>query len=209
VKLDRLFLATTNRGKVRDFGRLFEPEGIEVVSALDVGLNLDVEETGDTFAQNAGIKAAAYAQELARVGRGGALRDIPVLADDSGIEVHALGGAPGVFSARYAGDAQDAHANNLKLIDNMRGVADRRAAFVVALVLTFGDGTTIEAEGRCEGEIADAEAGSNGFGYDSVFWRSDLGCTFAQASPEQKNARSHRAAAVARLIELLRAENRL
>lgn len=192
-KLTKLVLATTNAGKVRDFARLLEPQGIEVVAAGDLGIDLDVEETGSTFAANAMLKAEAYARET----------ELPVLADDSGIMVEALGGAPGVHSARYAGPEQDGDANNRKLLEAMQGVADRRAAFVVALVLVLPGGEFLTAEGRCEGTIASELRGGNGFGYDVLFWREDLGCTFGEATPEQKNARSHRAAAVMEMLGIL------
>jgi XTP/dITP diphosphohydrolase len=188
--ITKLVLATTNAGKVRDFSRLFEPSKVEVVAASDLGINLDVEETGTTFEENARIKALAYAAET----------DLPIVADDSGISVHALGGAPGVHSARYAGVEQDGAANNRKLLEVMTGVEDRRAAFVVALVLVLPGGELIEAQGRCEGTVAFEERGSNGFGYDTLFWRDDLGRTFGESTPDEKNARSHRAAAVMEMM---------
>ncbi len=189
-----MILATGNQGKVRDFGRLMKGTGLEIVSATDAGIAIDVEETGTTFRENALLKARAHA----------ARTNEAVLADDSGIAVEALGGAPGVYSARYAGPGQDDQANNLKLLEAMQGVADRRAAFVVVLALVLPDGEEILTEGRCEGLIADAERGPNGFGYDAVFYREDLGRTFGEATPEEKNARSHRAAAVRALLDELR-----
>jgi XTP/dITP diphosphohydrolase len=193
--IDTLVLATTNQGKVRDFRMLFEGSGISIEMPGDHGVALDVEETGDTFTDNALLKARAFAAALP--GRA-------VLADDSGLVVEALGGDPGVRSARYAGEPCDDHANNLLVLERMKGVEDRRAAFVVVLALVLPDGREIVVEGRCEGTIAFEERGTNGFGYDVIFWRDDLGSTFGEAAPEEKNARSHRAAAVRALLAKLR-----
>ncbi|MFN2378327.1 MAG: RdgB/HAM1 family non-canonical purine NTP pyrophosphatase [Candidatus Binatia bacterium] len=192
--IDTLVLATTNKGKLRDFRLLFEGSGIAIEIPGDHGVALDVEETGETFTDNSLLKARAFAAALP--GRA-------VLADDSGLVVEALGGDPGVRSARYAGEPSDDHANNLLVLEKMNGVEDRRAAFVVVLALVFPSGEELVVEGRCEGSIAFEERGANGFGYDVIFWRDDLGCTFGEASPAQKNARSHRAAAVKRLLEAL------
>lgn len=190
---DRIVLATGNRGKLRDFALLFDGSGIRLSLPSDHGMALEVEETGATFEQNALLKARAHA----------AVIDLPVLADDSGLAVEALGGRPGVVSARYAGEPCDDHANNLKVLAEMAGVADRRAAFVCVLALVAPDGSEIVVRGRCEGHIADEERGRNGFGYDAIFYRDDLGCTFGEASPAEKNARSHRAAAVQELLSRL------
>ncbi len=192
--IERIVLATGNEGKLRDFRFLLRDTGVELSLPSDHGVELDVEETGTTFEANALLKARAHAE----------LIDLPVLADDSGLVVSALDGRPGVYSARYAGTPCDDHANNRKVIEEVQGVDDRSAAFVAVLALLLPDGREILAEGRCEGRIVDEERGSNGFGYDTIFYRDDLGCTFGQASPEQKNARSHRAAAVAALLAQLR-----
>lgn len=193
--VDSLVLATTNQGKLRDFRLLFEGSGIAIELPGDHGVALDVEETGETFTDNALLKARAFAAALP--GRA-------VLADDSGLMVEALGGDPGVRSARYAGEPSDDHANNRLVLERMRGVDDRRAAFVVVLAMVLPDGSEILAEGRCEGTIAFEERGANGFGYDVIFFREDLGRTFGEATPAEKNARSHRAAAVKALLAKLR-----
>jgi XTP/dITP diphosphohydrolase len=187
-------LATTNKGKLRDFRHLFEGTGIEIRVPADFGVEMDVEETGTTFEENALLKARAFARELP--GRA-------VLADDSGLAVEALDGRPGVYSARYAGEPCDDRANNLKVIAELQGIENRRAAFVAVLALVLPDGGEIVVDGRCEGRVIDEERGSNGFGYDAIFFRDDLGCTFGQASPADKNARSHRAAAVHALLARL------
>ncbi len=192
--VDRVVLATSNRGKLADFQHLFADTGIELVAADEAGVDVDVEETGVTFEANALIKAR-HAAEATR---------LPVLADDSGLAVGALDGAPGVWSARYAGPACDDDANNEKLLAALEGVTDRSAAFVCVLALILPGGEEILTDGRCEGEIADSVRGTNGFGYDSLFFRSDLGQTFGEASVEEKAARSHRAAAVGAMIEELR-----
>lgn len=189
-----LVLATTNQGKLRDFRLLFEGSGIAIETPGEHGVALDVDETGDTFVDNALLKARAFAALLP--GRA-------VLADDSGLVVDALGGEPGVRSARYAGEPSDDRANNRLVLERMRGIEDRRAAFVVVLALVLPDGREVLAEGRCEGSIASAERGTNGFGYDAIFFRDDLGRTFGEATPAEKNARSHRAAAVTALLAKL------
>ena len=191
TKLGTVVLATSNRGKLADFQHLFDGTPLEFQLAGDVGVDVDVEETELTFKGNALIKARYAAGQTSRA----------VLADDSGLAVEALDGTPGIYSARYAGPECDDDANNRKLLEAMRGVDDRRAAFVCVLALVLPDGTEITAEGRCEGAVAHEVSGSNGFGYDVLFYRDDLGRTFGEATPAEKNARSHRAAAVAALID--------
>ena len=195
MTITSLVLATTNKGKLRDFRLLFDGSGIALELPEDLGVSLDVEETGATFTDNALLKARAFAAALP--GRA-------VMADDSGLVVEALGGEPGVRSARYAGEPCDDGANNRKVLERMKGVADRRAAFVVVLALVHADGSELVVEGRCEGTIAFDERGTNGFGYDAIFFRDDLGGTFGEATPAEKNARSHRAAAVRHLLAKLR-----
>jgi XTP/dITP diphosphohydrolase len=193
ARLHRVVLATTNRGKLRDFTDLLAGRGIEFVLPADVGVTLEVDETGETFAENALLKARAHA----------AATGLPALADDSGIVAHALGDEPGVRSARYAGEPCDDHANNRKLIERLQGVRDRSASFVCALALVWPDGEEIVVEGRCGGRVIDEERGENGFGYDAVFFRDDLDCTFGEASPAEKHERSHRGAAVRALLARL------
>ncbi len=190
---ERLVLASSNRGKLADFRLLFAGSGITIELPEDHGVSLDVEETGQTFLDNARLKARA---SVAATG-------LASLADDSGIIAYALGEEPGVISARYAGLECDDHANNLKLIARLAGYEDRRAAFVCSLVLAWPDGGELCSEGRCEGRVIDEERGNNGFGYDAVFYRDDLQRTFGEVSAEEKNARSHRAAAVRELLPLL------
>jgi XTP/dITP diphosphohydrolase len=190
-----LVLASGNRGKAREIGALLAPLGWTLRSQADLGV-AEVEETGATFVENALLKARHAAAATGRA----------ALADDSGLEVDALGGAPGVHSARYAGGAGDA-ANVAKLLEALRGVpaARRTARFrcVLALVRSADDPAPLIAEGAWEGAIAEAPRGAHGFGYDPVFLVPELGCTAAELEPAAKNARSHRGQALARLVAAL------
>ena len=150
-------------------------------------------EDGKTFAENARIKAAFYQQQTG----------CACLADDSGLVVDALGGEPGVYSARYAGVHGDDALNRKTLLKNMQGVTDRRAKFVSAVVLYRQDGSFVTGEGETLGVIIDKERGENGFGYDSLFLSDDLGVTFGEASDEEKNSVSHRSRALSDLIKKL------
>lgn len=199
----KLRVATSNKGKLREFRQVLEPLGYEVTDISDLGLG-DIEETGSTFSANAEIKTLAAFEACDG-------RDA-VVADDSGIVVDALDGAPGIHSARYAGipqtgEAQDA-ANRFKLLDALKEVpvGERSARFVASLALRLpGEEQTHFFEGTFEGEIGFEEAGDNGFGYDSIFLVDGGACTSAELSPEAKNARSHRGKALRKLEEFLRA----
>jgi XTP/dITP diphosphohydrolase len=186
-----LAVATGNQGKLAEIRALLEPMGHTVRSAAELGFGREVEETGDTFAENARLKACAVARELGR----------PALADDSGLEVEALAGRPGVLSARYAGPGATPAQRNAKLLEELAGLdPDRRgAAFVCVMCLCLPSGETLFAEGRLAGRIAQAPAGQRGFGYDPVFELPERGLTVAQISPEDKNAISHRGRALRRL----------
>ncbi len=177
----KIVLATHNRNKVREISQMLP--GWEV-AAEDSG----AEETADTFVGNARLKARALAPR-----HPGAW----ILADDSGLEVSALGGAPGVRSARYAGRDGDTPANNALLLKNLEGVADRRACFTCAVVLVDPEGQEHVAEGHCPGRIIDRQVGAGGFGYDPMFVPDGYDRTFAELSPEEKNAISHRGRALA------------
>lgn len=184
-------LASANQGKRREIAALLAPLGISVATAAELGFTEDVPETGSTFADNALIKARAVAQALGR----------PALADDSGLTVEALGGAPGVLSARYAGEGATDAQRNAKLLKEMEGVPPERrgAAFVCVMACVRPDGATLTSEGRLEGRIALAPAGENGFGYDPVFELPERGLTVAMLEPAEKNAISHRGRALAAL----------
>ncbi|NLE86180.1 MAG: RdgB/HAM1 family non-canonical purine NTP pyrophosphatase [Myxococcales bacterium] len=199
----KIVLATQNRGKLRELSVLLDDPSLELVTLDDVGLGgLEVEETGDTFEANARLKAEAVAQ---RAG-------LPALADDSGLEVDALGGRPGVLSKRYAGhDATDADNNARLLAELAQTALDARTArfrCVMALAVPQGGAarTVLVADGSCEGHIAPAARGDGGFGYDPLFVPSGWGQrTLGEASPAEKNELSHRAEAVRALRPQLRA----
>jgi XTP/dITP diphosphohydrolase len=155
--------------------------GVEVVLQSDLGIDLEPEENGATFAENAAIKAKAVM----------AASGLPAIADDSGLCVDALNGAPGIYSARYGGLDNDTARYRL-LLNNLRGATDRAAHFHTAVVCAFPNGDVLRAEGDCRGTIAFAPRGENGFGYDPVFFVPELRKTFAQLTAEEKNAISHR-----------------
>ena len=177
----KFVLATHNPNKIREMGAILGQFGVEVVSPKDLGITVDVEETGSTFAENAMLKAKAIC-ELAK---------LPAIADDSGLCVDALNGAPGIYSARYGGVDSD-QARYRLLLENLRGAGARTAHFHTAIVCCFPNGDRLDAAGDCFGTIAYAPQGDNGFGYDPVFFVPELRKTFAQLTPEEKNAISHR-----------------
>ena len=187
-----LVVATGNQHKLREIAEIF-PE-YKVVSQKDLGFNEDVEETGMTFAENALIKARAAAKALGRM----------VLADDSGLCVDALNGAPGVFSARYSGVHGNDAENRAVLLKNMLGVENRKAHFACAIALVFPDGKEIVAEGKTHGNILQEEIGTGGFGYDCLFESEDLHKSFGVATAEEKNQVSHRFRALQKLRETLK-----
>ena len=186
---NKLVVATGNAHKLREIAQIF-PE-YEVISQKQAGFFDEVDETGSTFMENALIKARAACKALG----------LPVLADDSGLCVQALGGAPGVYSARYGGAHGDDKGNRALLLKNMQGVADRRAYFACAVALVSPDGREWTAEGRTEGEILTKEDGEGGFGYDPIFLSSDLQKSFGIATAEEKNAVSHRYRALCAIRE--------
>jgi XTP/dITP diphosphohydrolase len=183
----RFVVASRNLHKVKELEALLEPHRLE---ALPAGVELPPE-TGSTFAENAIVKAAAAAAATGR----------PALADDSGIEVAALDGRPGIHSARYAGEGATDEENLAKLLREVEGKENRRAAYVCALALIAPGGEQKVFEGRCEGRLTDAPRGSGGFGYDPIFVPDDYanGRTMAELSPAEKDAISHRGRAAARL----------
>ena len=182
----RFVLATHNPGKLREMGEILKDFGIEVVSPRDLGITVDVEETGTTFAENAMLKAKAICKEA----------NLPAIADDSGLCVDALGGAPGVYSARYGGEGLDDKGRYMLLLSSLRGAPTRAAHFACAVACAFPNGDTLTAEGRCDGSIAYAPLGEGGFGYDPVFLLPGTGKTFGQLSQEEKSAVSHRGRAL-------------
>ena len=194
--LRRVVLATGNAGKQRELAALLTPRGFELILQTTLGIE-SAEETGDTFTANALLKAR----------HASAAAGLPALSDDSGLEVDALDGRPGVWSARYAGpDATDA-ANNARLLAELSGVPvparTARYRCVIAFVRSADDGAPLLAEGSWEGVIGTEPRGSGGFGYDPLFLPEGCACTAAELPAEQKNAISHRAAALKRLLDLL------
>lgn len=197
--ITRLVLASNNPGKVREFTRLLAPLGIDVVPQAMLGIP-DAPEPHVTFVENA----------LAKARHASALAQLPALADDSGVCVAALGGAPGVYSARYAGDQRSDAANNAKLVHDLRDEPDRRAHYYCVLVLVqhAQDPEPLIAEGIWRGTIIDTPRGSGGFGYDPHFLDADSGRTGAELDLEAKNARSHRGQAIRALVAKLDAAQR-
>lgn len=192
--MKEIVVATKNKGKLKEFKVLFESLGIEVFSLGDFQDIVEPEETGLTFMDNALLKARYYAAKLNK----------PCVADDSGIAVMALGGAPGVYSARYAGVHSDDAANNNLLLQNMHGIKERDCKFICALALVDADGELIaNATGECRGILLEAPLGSNGFGYDPLFYSPELNKTLAQADMQEKNSVSHRAKALRILADKL------
>lgn len=191
----RLLIATTNRGKLREFEDLTNGSEIEFCTPADVGLDIDVKETGATFAENAAIKAAEYARRSGLV----------ALADDSGLVIDALDGRPGVLSARYGGPDLD-FAQRIELVLNeMDGATIRSARFICSIAVADTDGGIIAtAEGTCEGSIAYRASGDGGFGYDPIFLPVDHDLTFADLASEVKNSVSHRREAICKIIPFLR-----
>jgi len=190
MNLDRpLVIATRNKGKVSEFKELLKGFDVEIKSLDDFGSLPDIEEDGRSFEDNA-LKKARFAARIL---------GLPALADDSGLVVKALGGEPGVHSARYAGHHGDDEANNRKLLEAMEGINDRQASFICVIAIAVPRGPALIYEGRCDGIITEEVRGAGGFGYDPVFYYPPLGKTFAEMSQEEKNRVSHRGKAMAEL----------
>ena len=187
---EKFVLATHNPGKLKEMGAILAQFGVEVVSPRDLGLTVDVEETGTTFAENAMLKAKAIC----------AAAKLPAIADDSGLCVDALNGGPGVYSARYGGEGLDEKGRYMLLLNSLRGQSTRTAHFTCAIACAFPNGDTLTAEGRCDGTIAYAPMGEGGFGYDPVFFVPELKKTFGQLTAEEKSAISHRGRALESFI---------
>ena len=189
----KLILASNNAHKLVEIRAILGSEFDEILSMKEAGIVHETVEDGSTFLENAEKKAREIME----------ISGCCALADDSGLCVDALGGAPGIYSARYAGEHGDDKANNRKLLKELEGVEDRRAHFACAMVLFRPDGSVVRAEGRMDGVIAFEEAGENGFGYDPLFYLPEYGCTSAQLSPEEKNRISHRGNALRALLKKL------
>lgn len=193
----KILAATTNQGKIKEIKEILSD--FEIISLKDAGIDVDVEENGKTFSENAYIKA----YEISK------LVDIPVLADDSGLEIEALGGRPGVYSARYAGEDSPYSVKIAKLAEELKDIPrnERFAQFACAMCLILPDGRKIEAQGiSCKGIILETPRGENGFGYDPVFYSVDYKKTFSEMSMAEKNAVSHRKAALVALLNKIKGE---
>ncbi|MFT4416526.1 XTP/dITP diphosphatase [Fredinandcohnia humi] len=193
--MNEIMIATKNIGKVKEFSDLFASRGVKVKSLVDFPNIDDIEETGETFVENAKLKAEAIATKF----------NIPVIADDSGLSIDFLDGRPGVYSARYAGEQKNDRANIDKVLAELEGVPTekRSARFHCALALAIPDKETQIVEGTCEGRITEDLLGENGFGYDPIFLVVEKGLTMAQLSKDEKNQISHRAKALKKLDKLL------
>ena len=178
---EKIIFATGNAGKLKEIREILKDLNREIVTMREAGFEGEIEENGTTFAENAAIKAMAVMQASG----------LPAIADDSGLCVDALNGAPGIYSARYGGVDSD-QARYRLLLENLRGAGARTAHFHTAIVCCFPNGDRLDAAGDCFGTIAYAPQGDNGFGYDPVFFVPELRKTFAQLTPEEKNAISHR-----------------
>ena len=188
----KLVLASKNEKKLREMDEILSSLGIEVISEAQAGVDVEVEETGTTFEENSLLKAKAVMEASG----------LPAIADDSGLCVDALGGAPGVYSARYGGPELDDTGRYRLLLENMKG-QPRGARFVSVITCCFPNGDVLTARGECPGTIAFAPMEEGGFGYDPVFFLPKLKKTFAQLTPEEKNAVSHRGLALRAFREKL------
>jgi len=178
MKLEKIVVASGNAGKIAEIRAIFK--GAEIVTMGELGFDGDIEETGLTFKENALIKAETVAKRF----------KLPALADDSGLCVDALNGAPGIYSARYSGNGPA--ANRKLLLENMKEITDRRAHFESAVCLYMPDGTVFFGEGKTYGKVLYEETGDKGFGYDSLFFSDDLQTSFGLADENSKNSVSHR-----------------
>ena len=194
----KLAIATNNQHKLQEIRAILGDSFEELLSLKDLGIDVDVEETGTTLEENALIKARAILS----------LSGIATLADDTGLMVDALKGAPGVYSARYAGEEHDDAKNRALLLKNLDGVKDRSAHFATVIALCYPDGKTLTATGRVNGEILLSERGTEGFGYDSLFFSTELGKTFAEATQAEKNSVSHRGRALRAMLELVKSQEK-
>ncbi|MEB6044806.1 XTP/dITP diphosphatase [Staphylococcus pseudoxylosus] len=192
--MEDIVIASNNKGKINDFKVIFPDYNVIGIAELIEGF--DVEETGDTFEANAKLKSEAAAKALNK----------RVIADDSGLEVFALGGEPGIFSARYAGTEKDDNANIEKLLTNLGDETNRTAQFVCVISMSAPGEETIQFKGTVEGEITLSQIGEQGFGYDPIFYLEDKNKTMAQLTAEEKSEVSHRGKAIEKLQQYLEGE---
>ncbi len=189
--IKKIVFATGNAGKIKEIQAILADMGLEVISMKEAGVSADIEESGETYEENALIKSRAVAACLEKMGQ---RQDTVVMADDSGLEIDHLNGEPGVYSARYMGEDTSYHIKNANLISRLEGVEDARrtARFVCAIAAVLPDGGELTSRGVIEGRIGYEEKGTNGFGYDPIFHVPMFGRTTAELSEEEKNRVSHR-----------------
>ncbi len=195
----RIIAATGNVGKIREIKKIFSDDNVEIVSMGELGIDIDIEENGTTFEENSLIKARTIAKMTGEI----------ALADDSGLCVDALGGAPGIYSARYAGDDATDEERIEKLLKELSDEENRNAKFVSVIAVVFPDGREMTASGEVKGEIAYQVFGNGGFGYDPVFISDELGKTFGEATADEKNKISHRARAIKKMYQIMKENNLL
>ncbi|WP_440620666.1 XTP/dITP diphosphatase [Bacillus subtilis] len=197
IIMKEAIIATHNPGKVKEFKEILEPRGYDVKSLAEIGFTEEIEETGHTFEENAILKAEAVAKAVNKM----------VIADDSGLSIDNLGGRPGVYSARYAGEQKDDQANIEKVLSELKGIEkeQRTARFRCALAVSIPGEETKTVEGHVEGYIAEEPRGEYGFGYDPIFIVKDKDKTMAELTSDEKNKISHRADALKKLSKLLKA----
>ena len=203
--MKKIIFATGNAGKMKEINMILADLGIEILSMKEAGIQVDVEENGTTFEENALIKANAIAKVAAEMET---FKDAIVLADDSGLEIDYLNKEPGIYSARYMGEDTSYRIKNANLIERLTGVPDekRTARFVCAIAGVFTDGRTYGTRATIEGIIGYEEKGENGFGYDPIFYLPEYNCYSAELSPEEKNKISHRGKALEMMKDILRKE---
>ncbi|HOI86087.1 MAG TPA: RdgB/HAM1 family non-canonical purine NTP pyrophosphatase [Acholeplasmataceae bacterium] len=187
--MKKIMIASQNVHKIKELRALFSHHDVELISLKDVNDHEEIKENGHSFFENALIKASHVAKKY----------NMPALADDSGLIVYALDGRPGIYSARYSGRGD--HDNNLKVLEEMKGIEDRRAYFISSIVIAYPNDDFKAYEGKFDGYIGQEERGSHGFGYDSIFYLPEYQKTSAEIEPELKNRISHRAKAMALLVE--------
>ncbi len=199
--MKRIIFATGNAHKLEEIRAILRDAGLEIVSMKEAGLDLDIVEDGTSFKENALIKARVVSKASGE----------PAMADDSGLVVDALNGAPGIYSSRWMGEDASYHDKNQAIIDKLAGLPDekRTARFVCACAAVFPDGRELVTEETLEGIIGYEERGKNGFGYDPIFYLPERGCCNAELAPEEKNAISHRGKALRRMRDMLMADLRI
>ncbi len=194
--MNKVVVATKNKGKLKEIKQILAPMGFNVISMEEANIDMDIDETGDSFEENAMLKASAVHKLTGAI----------VIADDSGLETDALNGAPGIYSARYSGANASDDKNNEKLLIQLKDIPDekRTARFVCAIAVVFDENRKFTVKGTVDGIINRAPAGENGFGYDPLFYIPQYGKTVAQLSSEEKNKISHRGKALEKMVVKLK-----